>query len=94
VTSRSASKLRTTPSISVRSGALAGVFPLLMSAPQLRAEGEDVPEEYLAHISPLTWDHVNLLGQYTFNPATARSLEDLRPLRTGAEADGDDALAA
>ena len=61
---------------------------------QLRAEGDDVPEEYLAHISPLTWDHVNLLGQYTFNPATARSLEDLRPLRTGAEADGDDAFAA
>ena len=32
----------------------------------VRAEGIDVLEEYIAHISPIAWEHVHLLGQYTF----------------------------
>lgn len=51
----------------------------------VRAEGIDVPEEYIAHISPIAWEHVHLLGQYTFDPGAARSLEERRPLRTGTE---------
>jgi hypothetical protein len=51
----------------------------------VRAEGGEVPEEYIAHISLIGWEHVHLLGQYTFGPATARSLEERRPLRTGME---------
>ena len=30
----------------------------------LRAKGEEIPDEYLAHVSPLGWQHVNLLGRY------------------------------
>jgi len=51
----------------------------------VRAEGIDVPEEYIAHISPIAWEHVHLLGQYTFDPGAARSLEDRRSLRMGTE---------
>lgn len=52
-----------------------------------RAEGEDIPDEYLAHLSPLVWEQVNLLGQYTFDPAAARPLDRPRPLRSGLEED-------
>jgi len=51
----------------------------------VRADGVDVPEEYLAHISPIAWEHVHLLGQYTFDPGAARSLDNRRPLRMGTE---------
>jgi TnpA family transposase len=56
----------------------------------LRAEGEEIPDEYLAHLSPLAWNHVNLLGQYTFDASRARSLEHRRPLRSGVEDDGEE----
>jgi len=61
----------------------------------VRAAGIDVPEEYIAHILPIAWEHVHLLGQYIFDPGAAdpgaaRSLEERRPLRTGTEyADAD-----
>lgn len=29
----------------------------------LRAKGKEIPEAYLAHVSPLGWQHVNLLGR-------------------------------
>ena len=51
----------------------------------MRAEGEDVPDELIAHLSPVAWEPVNFLGRYTFDPANARPLEDRRPLRTGAD---------
>jgi hypothetical protein len=54
----------------------------------LRAEGESVPDEYLGHVSPLVWDHVNLLGEYRFDPECAHPLDQRRPLRH--EADDDD----
>jgi hypothetical protein len=51
----------------------------------LRAEGEDVPEELLAHLSPVVWESVNFLGRYTFDPGNARALDDRRPLRSGSD---------
>ena len=51
----------------------------------LRAEGEDAPNELIAHLSPVAWEPVNFLGRYTFDPANARPLEDRRPVRTGAD---------
>ena len=33
----------------------------------LRERGEDVPEEYLAHLSPLEWEHVTLTGVYRWD---------------------------
>ena len=47
----------------------------------LRANGKEVPDEYLAHISPLGWQHINLLGRYEFDLTQAYPLRALRPLR-------------
>jgi hypothetical protein len=50
----------------------------------LRAESEDFPDELIAHLSPIAWEPVNFLGQFTFDPGNARPLDDRRPLRSGA----------
>ena len=55
-----------------------------------RAEGQDVPDKLLAHLSPIAWEPVNLLGQFTFDPGNAWPLDDRRPLRSG-EDDVDEA---
>ncbi|MPY68136.1 Tn3 family transposase [Deinococcus sp. SDU3-2] len=34
----------------------------------LRAEGVDVPDELLAHVSPLSWEHIGLTGDYVWRP--------------------------
>ena len=47
----------------------------------LGAKGEKVSDEYLAHISPLGWQHINLLGRYEFDLTQAYPLRALRPLR-------------
>lgn len=54
---------------------------------ELKKRGETVPEEYLPHITPLGWGHINLIGQYSFSHQSARSLDNLRPLRLPDEAD-------
>jgi hypothetical protein len=44
---------------------------------------EDVPDQLLAHLSPLGWEHVNLTGDYIWSaerPATERR-GGFRPLR-------------
>jgi len=46
----------------------------------LRAKGEEIPDEYLAHVSPLGWQHINLLGRYEFDLTQAYPLNALRPL--------------
>ena len=51
----------------------------------LHAEGEVVPDELTAHHSPVIWEPVNFLDQYRFDPGSAHSLDDRRPLRTGAD---------
>jgi len=37
-------------------------------------------EDLLHHMSPLGWEHINLLGEYHFNSEKVISLESLRPL--------------
>jgi hypothetical protein len=37
----------------------------------IRAEGEAVPDELIAHLSPVIWEPVNFLGEYAFDPATS-----------------------
>jgi TnpA family transposase len=59
----------------------------------LQAAGEAAPDEVLAHLSPLTWEHVNFLGQYAFDPQATRALDDRRPLRGGPADDGLDEAA-
>jgi hypothetical protein len=41
----------------------------------------DIPEEYLQHLSPLGWEHINLTGDYVWNLKQATSFDKLRPLR-------------
>jgi TnpA family transposase len=48
---------------------------------QLRRQGETIPESAIAHIAPLGWEHINLIGNYHFAPQSGRSLDNLRPLR-------------
>ena len=47
----------------------------------LRKRGEEIPEATVAHIAPLGWEHIRLIGDYHFAPQSGRSLENLRPLR-------------
>ena len=54
---------------------------LATAVEKLRGEGEDIPDEYLTHLSPLVWEQVNLLGQYTFDAASAHPLNHPRSLR-------------
>jgi TnpA family transposase len=51
----------------------------------LRKRGEDIPEATVAHIAPLGWEHIRLIGDYHFAPQSGRSLENLRPLRLSEE---------
>lgn len=53
----------------------------------LRAEGEEIPNEILTHLSLLRWGHINLLGRYQFGAAPAWNLQQRRPLRSGEEED-------
>ena len=47
----------------------------------LRKRGEVIPETTVAHIAPLGWEHIRLIGDYHFAPQSECSLENLRPLR-------------
>src|SRR6185437_11962996 len=44
---------------------------------------EDVPDQPLAHLSPLGWEHVNLTGDYIWSARSSMSKnpDGLRPLR-------------
>ena len=44
---------------------------------------EDVPDHFLAHLSPLGWEHVNLTGDYVWATAhqTSKNINGLKPLR-------------
>ena len=53
---------------------------------QLRTEGFPVKTEDLARLSPLVFDHINLLGRYSFSLPDAVQRGQLRPLRNPSEA--------
>ncbi len=48
---------------------------------RLRADGEAIPEELVARLSPLGHEHINMLGRYTFALAEPLARGALRPLR-------------
>ena len=48
---------------------------------QLRAEGFDVRDEDVARLSPLGFDHINMLGRYAFTLPGMVARGELRPLR-------------
>jgi TnpA family transposase len=53
---------------------------------QLRADGFPVLPEDVARLSPLVYEHINLLGRYAFSVPEAVQRGQLRPLRTSSEA--------
>ena len=60
--------------------------PIYMDAAlnQLRAEGFDVRPEDVARLSPLGFEHINMLGRYAFTLPDAVARGELRPLRNPA----------
>jgi len=46
----------------------------------LKASGDSVNDDLLKHIAPLGWEHVNLLGEYTFDLRGTQVPNELRPL--------------
>lgn len=49
----------------------------------LRSTGAKVPDELLAHVAPLGWEHVGLTGDYLWSEID-RPRGRFRPLRTAA----------
>jgi hypothetical protein len=47
----------------------------------LRERGQTIPDELLAHLSPLKWEHINLTGDYHWRPDGGLGNRKLRPLR-------------
>ena len=47
----------------------------------LRRHGYDVPDQILALVWPLAWDHINLTGDYTWSGNALRDPDRLRDLR-------------
>jgi hypothetical protein len=58
---------------------------------QLRGEGFDVRDEDVARLSPLTHEHINMLGRYAFTLPEPVARGELRPLRSPAVLSDDDA---
>jgi hypothetical protein len=46
---------------------------------QLRAQGAAVPDDLLAHVAPLGWEHIGLTGDYVWTEANPAA--PFRPLR-------------
>ena len=55
----------------------------------LRAESFDVRNEDVARLSPLSFDHVNMLGRYAFILPDQIARGELRPLRDPQNPDDD-----
>ena len=58
---------------------------------QLRAEGFDVRDEDVARLSPLGYEHINMLGRYAFTLPEPVARGELRPLRNPAALSDEDA---
>ncbi len=52
---------------------------------QLAQEGHPVEDEDVARLSPLIYDHINMLGRYSFAIPEAVIRGELRPLRNPAD---------
>jgi TnpA family transposase len=48
----------------------------------LRWGGQDIPDDLLAHLSPLKWEHINLTGDYHWRRDAGLRNRRLRPLRS------------
>jgi hypothetical protein len=49
----------------------------------LRAQGADVPDDLLAHVAPLGWEHIGLTGDYVWtDPNPVAPFRPLREVRS------------
>ena len=48
---------------------------------QLRADGHDLTNEVLRHVSPQIWEHINPIGIYDWSGRSKLPTETFRPLR-------------
>ncbi len=48
----------------------------------LRAQGAVIEEDLLQHLSPLGWEHINLTGDYSWQPSGELRPGGYRPLRS------------
>jgi Tn3 transposase DDE domain len=53
---------------------------------QLEQEGFEIQSEDIARLSPLVFEHTNVLGRYSFSLPEAVSRGELRPLRNAFDA--------
>ncbi|AAY60618.1 tn3 transposase DDE domain protein (plasmid) [Bacillus cereus E33L] len=53
----------------------------LTEATKILKEKGLLKEELLPHISPLGWEHINLLGEYSFDSKKVPKSNELRPLK-------------
>ncbi len=54
---------------------------------QLRQEGQHIKDEDAARLSPLIYEHINMLGRYSFAMPDSVIRGELRPLRNPATED-------
>lgn len=47
----------------------------------LRRQGEDVPDELLAHVSPVGWNHIGFSGDFLWERAATSATEGRKPLK-------------
>ena len=47
----------------------------------VRRRGDSVPDELLAHLAPLGWQHINLTGDYLWGADTSLGPDGFRPLK-------------
>jgi hypothetical protein len=52
---------------------------------QLKGQGYPILEEDVARLSPLGWEHINMLGRYSFSVPDEVIRGELRPLRNPAD---------
>lgn len=53
---------------------------LSLATAHLRGQGRNISNELLKHVSPLSWEHINLTGIYSWD-TEQQMLEGFRPLR-------------
>lgn len=47
----------------------------------LRRRGQAMADDLLAHLSPFGWEHINLTGDYVWNPMSSPQRGQFRPLQ-------------
>lgn len=52
---------------------------------QLKRDGVIVNDDHLQHLSPLGWEHINLTGDFQWNPRQIPPNGQLRPLRVNGQ---------